>query len=471
MQERGMATGLNHEQEVQLDSLPGPAPIEGLRDLRDLLWCSIDNDDSLDLDQLTVWVPTDNGDRILVAVADVDTLVPKGSPLDRKAWQNTTTVYTAAQIYYMIPERLSTNLTSLNFNADRAALIIQMDVGPKGEIGTSEVFLASVRNHARLSYNAVAQWLEGRGPMPTEVAAVPSMDEQLQKQDDIAQRLRTSRIEHGALELDTLEPQAVMLRGDVVDLTTSTRNVAKQLIEDFMVAANGTTARFLRDRGRASLRRVVRTPKRWDRIVALAAEHGTTLPATPDSAALGAFVIAERHKDPLRFPDLCLAIVKLMGPGEYTVEQPGQTPTGHFGLAVRDYSHSTAPNRRYPDLITHRLLKAALADKPSPYSDSELEVLAEHCTERENDAQKVERQVHKSAAAQLLSHHIGQRYDGIVTGVNKNGTWVRVLAPPVEGKLVGIHDHVDVGARVRVKLVDVSVERGFIDFIRVPFEH
>jgi exoribonuclease-2 len=366
----------------------------------------------------------------------------------------------------MLPERLTTNLTSLNANVDRLALIVQVDVDESGGLVGSDVYRGMVRNHAKLAYNPVAQWLEERVPPPHEVAAVRGMEEQLVKQDQVAQSLRERRIEHGALEFDSLEARPVLRGGQVVDLRLSQRNRAKELIEDFMIAANGTTARYLRDHGWPSLRRVVRTPKRWDRMVQIAAEHQFQLPATPDSKALSEFLKQEKARDPLRFPDLSLTMIKLMGPGEYAVERPNEASTGHFGLAVKDYSHSTAPNRRYPDLITHRLLKALMAGQTCPYSMEELEALAEHCTTRENDAQKVERRVQKSANALLVSKSIGMRFDALVTGVNPDGVWVRVLHPPVEGKLVGTGEHrrVDVGDRVRVKLVHVSVERGFIDF-------
>jgi exoribonuclease-2 len=433
-----------------------------IRDLRDLLWCSIDNDDSRDLDQLTVAVDG----RALVAVADVDAGVRKGSALDGHARMNTTSVYTAAQVFPMLPERLSTDLTSLNPGEERLALVVDMRIGDDGTVGGGEIYRARVKNHAKLAYNAVAAWLEGQGPLPPAAAAVRGLDANLEKQDAVAQAMKALRHRRGSLALRTVEARAVFDGDALADLRPDEENRARQLIEDFMIAANGVAATFLDARGVASLRRVLRAPERWDRIVILAAELGERLPAAPDAPALAAFLARRLAADPDRFPDLSLSVVKLLGNGEYALQLPSRGATGHFALAVRDYTHSTAPNRRFPDLITQRLLKAALAARPPAYDAGELDSLARHCSEQEDDAAKVERQVRKSAAALLLEHRIGERFDGLVTGAADKGTWVRINRPSVEGRLVRGERGLDVGDRVRVALVSVDVERGFIDFER-----
>jgi exoribonuclease-2 len=469
MIDRGLWPDFGQDAERELAAISGPAPATGgpARDLRDRLWCSIDNDDSLDLDQLSVSEDAGGGSvRILVAIADVDAVVPKGSAIDGHAEHNTTSVYTAAEIFSMLPERLSTDWTSLADGEDRRALVVDITVASDGAVAASDVYAAAVRNRAKLAYNGVGAWLEGSGPVPEAAARVPGMDRQLRVQDGIAQKLRELRHEQGALELETIEPRAVFEGDRVVDLRVERPNRARQLIEDFMIAANGVTARFLEERGFSSLRRVVRSPERWQRIVAVAKEYGDVLPPEPDSRALSDFLARRRKADPLRFPDLSLVIVKLLGAGEYVVERPGGASVGHFGLAVKDYTHSTAPNRRFPDLVTQRLLKSALTGRTSPYADEELESLAVQCTEREDDADHVERQVRKSAAALLLERRIGERFDAIVTGASEKGTWVRTLHPPVEGKLVHGFEGASVGQRVRVKLVGTDFEKGFVDFVR-----
>ena len=438
-----------------------------IRDLRDLLWCSIDNDDSLDLDQLSVVAPMpDGGVKILVAVADVDALVKVGSAIDGHARANTTSVYTAAEIFPMLPEKLSTDLTSLGQDEPRLAIVIEMVVLGDGTVAGSDLYRAVVLNRAKLAYNGVAAWLDGTGPAPSRLAAVPGLDEQLRTQDRVAQAMKTLRHQRGALSLETIETRAVFDGDLIADLRPEEKNRAKELIEDFMIAANGVTAKYLEAKGLPSLRRVLRAPERWGRLVELAAGLGGHLPPEPDARALEAF-LAERHRlDPTRFPDLSLSVVKLLGSGEYVVERPGQSADGHFGLATRDYSHSTAPNRRFPDLIAGRLLKAAMAGRSGPYTGDDLDGLARHCTEQEDNAAKVERQVQKSAAALLLASRIGAQFDGIVTGASDKGTWVRILQPNVEGKLVRGSQGLDVGDHVRVELVDTDVERGFIDFRR-----
>ncbi len=469
MVEKGLEPDFSRDVHAELAALRGPAPPsgDGIRDMRDRIWVSIDNDDSKDLDQLTVSEGLPGGaTRVFVAVADVDSLVEKGSAIDVHARTNTTSVYTAAEIFPMLPEKLSTDWTSLNEGEDRLAVVADMVVGGDGQLGRCEIYRAAVRNHAKLAYDAVSVGFDG-GAFPEKAQSIPGVVDQLRSQDAVAQALRARRHEEGALDLETIEPRAVFENDTVVDLAVQKKNRARQLIEDFMIAANGATARFLAEKGVPSLRRVVRSPERWQKIVAVAAETGDRLPAEPDARALEAFLVRRRRADPLRFPDLSLVIVKLMGAGEYVVERPGQTPVGHFGLAVRDYTHSTAPNRRYPDLITQRLVKAALAGEPPPYETAELHALAAHCTNQEDDADKVERLVRKSAAALLLEQRIGQRFEGVVTGASDKGTWVRIFQPPVEGKLVHGWEGLEVGDKLRVKLISTDVDRGFIDFVRV----
>ena len=438
------------------------------RDMKGLIWCSIDNDDSQDLDQLTYAESLPGGSvKIFVAIADVDALVKNQSALDHHARQNSTSIYTAGGIFPMLPEKLSTDLTSLKYDTDRGAMIIEITVDPEGAAQQSDIYLASVHNHAKLAYNSVDAWLENTAPMPEALKKVADLDTNLRLQDQVAQKLKARRQEHGALHLRTTEARPVFDNEVLVDLQTETTNRAKELIENFMVLANGVTARYLTSKKFPSLRRVVRTPKDWDRIVELAHENAFTLPSTPDSKLLDEFLLFAEAKDPVRFPDISLSIVKLLGSGEYVVNLPGETPIGHFGLAVRDYSHSTAPNRRYPDIITLRLLKAAMAGQPVPYNNNELKELASHCTEKEDDAKKVERQVRKSAEAMLLEHQIGKQFEAIVTGASAKGTWVRLLNPPVEGMLVQGFKGLKVGQRLRVQLMHTEVERGFIDFKRV----
>jgi exoribonuclease-2 len=473
MLERGLLPDFSTEALAELGHLQAPAATqdesaEDLRDMRNLLWASIDNDDSLDLDQLTEAeaMPGDKV-KVLVAVADVDSLVKNGSAINEHARHNTTSVYTAAMIFPMLPEKLSTNLTSLNFNEDRLSVVIEMVIGADGSLQDSNVYLARVRNRAKLTYNSVAAWLEGGGTVPAAVAAVNGLDENLHLQDRIAQRMKNFRHVQGALSLETIEAKPVFDGNQIRTLEIEETNRAKEIIEDFMIAANGVTARYLSAKNFPSIRRVVRTPKRWDRIVEIAAENKFKLPELPNSKALEEFLVKQKAADPLRFPDLSLTVIKLLGAGEYIAELPDGNAPGHFGLAVKDYSHSTAPNRRYPDLLTQRLIKAALEGKPVPYSKDELDALATHCTEAEDAADKVERQVSKSAAALLLGTRIGEQFDSIVTGASDKGTWVRLLNIPVEGRLTSGFEGIDVGNRIRVQLTSVDVEKGFIDFKKV----
>jgi len=471
MIEKGLVPDFPPQALAELDGILGPATQseESTRDLRNLLWCSIDNDDSLDLDQLTVAESLPDGsEKIRVAIADVDVVVKKKSALDDYARQNTTSVYTVAETFPMLPEKLSTNLTSLNDASDRLALVIEMVLSGDGSLQSSDLYGAMVRNRAKLAYNSVAGWLEGTGPMPQEIGSVNGLDENLRLQDRVAQKLKALRHQHGALDLETIQARPVFDGDELKDMKSEKQNRAQDIIEDFMIAANGVTARYLASKNFPSVRRVVRIPKRWDRIIEIAAERGVTLPQEPDSKALDQFLISAKTADPLRFPDLSLSIIKLLGAGEYVVELPGGSVSGHFGLAVKDYTHSTAPNRRYPDLITQRLLKAAVAGLPPPYENDELEALAKHCTEGEDAAKKVERQVTKSAAAILLESRIGEQFDALVTGASEKGTWVRLLNPPIEGRLEGGFKRLEVGHRIRVQLVRTDVERGYIDFKEVP---
>ena len=437
------------------------------RDLRQLLWASIDNDTSRDLDQLSVSEPmTEGAVKILIAVADVDALVRRGSAINGHAETNTTSVYTAGGMFPMLPEKLSTDLTSLGENQDRLAIVVEMTVLADGTVKASDVYRALVRNHAKLAYNSVAAWLEGTAPAPQRILEVPGLDAQLRVQDRVAQAMRGLRFQHGALSLHTPEAEAVFNGEELTDLRPDEPNRAKELIEDFMVAANGVTAKYLARKGFPSLRRVLRSPERWGRIVALAEALGEHLPAEPSGAALAQFLTKRRQADPERFPDLSLSVVKLLGRGEYVLDFPNETTAGHFGLAVTDYTHSTAPNRRFPDLVTQRLLKAAIAGEPAPYTNDELSALARRCTDQETNVNKVERQVGKSAAALLLASHVGEGFDGLVTGASEKGTWVRILRPATEGKVVRGARGLDVGDHVRVQLVHTDVERGFIDFAR-----
>jgi VacB/RNase II family 3'-5' exoribonuclease len=469
MRDRGFAPDFPADVQAEIARLAEPARSteEPTRDLRHLLWCSIDNDDSKDLDQLSVADARSDGDiRVLVAVADVDAIVHKGSPCDRHAALNTTSVYTPAAVFPMLPEKLSTDLTSLNGGEDRLAVVIELVVASSGTLRRSDVYGARVRNHAKLAYNSVAAWLDGTGPLPAAAAAVRGLDDLLRLQDHAAHLLDAVRHEAGALEFETAEVHHVFDGDALTDLRAERPNRAKSLIANFMIAANGVTAKFLDARGCPSLRRVVRSPERWDRIRSLAAQSGDSLPDRADASALAQFLVRRRAADPERFPDLSMTVIRLLGSGEYVVDPPGKEPPGHFGLAVRDYSHSTAPNRRYPDLITQRLLKAALAGHPAPYSIEELDHIAEHCTKQEDEANRVERQVRKSATAMLVKSRVGDRFDAIVTGASSKGTYVRVFTPPMEGRVMKGERGLDVGDRVRVRLEGVDIERGYIDFVR-----
>lgn len=461
----GFEPDIDEPAQRQLHAMKAAAPTEaGVRDLRDLLWSSVDNTESRDLDQVEVAERlSGNRIRIIVGIADVDSLVPKGSPLDTHANANCTSVYTGIAVFPMLPERLSTDLTSLNEGEDRLAIAIETIVDEQGNVTSYDVYRAMLRNKAKLAYETVGAWLAGDAP-PDKIANDHALGEQLRLQDEASQRLKAERVRNGALEFDTIEATPVAKDGRIVDLKITHKNRARDLIEDFMIASNVAIAKFLESKNRSGIRRVVREPERWGRIVELAKRYGATLPDTPDSIALAHFLIERRQADPERFPDLSLSIVKLMGPGIYALDLPGRDPGGHFGLATHDYSHATAPNRRYADLVTQRLVKAAIAERPAPYTNDELSAIAQQCTEREDAENKVERTVRKTAAALLLRDRIGETFDGIVTGANPKGTFVRIIRPPAEGMVVRDHEGFDVGDKVRVKLVGADPNRGFIDF-------
>lgn len=454
-------------QEAEAARGAGPGREADVRDLRHLGWFSIDNDDTQDLDQLSVAEALPGGvARLLVAVADVDAKVRTGGAVDSHAGTNTTSVYTAAGVFPMLPEVLSTDLTSLHEGRERLAVVVDMRVEADGTVAQAQLYRAAVLNRAKLAYDAVAAWLDGAGPALPQLASLPGLEEQLRLHDDVAARLRQWRSGRGALNVQTVSARPVFRDGQLVDLRAERRNRAKDLIADLMIAANGATARYLVQQGFPSLRRFLQAPRRWDRLVALAAAHGVTLPPAPDPVALDAFLRARRQADPAGFPDLSLAVVKMLGAGEYSAAAAGAAAAPHFGLAVDDYAHSTAPNRRYADLVTQRLLKAAIAGDPPPYSAGELVAIARHCTAQEDNAAKVERQVLKAAGAYLLHGRIGERFDALVTGAAAKGTFARIASPLLEGRVVRGFEGLDVGDAVRVRLVAVDAKQGFIDFER-----
>lgn len=445
-----------------------PQNNSSVHDMRECLWASIDNDDSRDLDQLTFAQKEISGkDKIYVAIADVDALVKRGSAIDSYAAHNTTSVYTPTKVFPMLPLKLSNDLTSLNEQVDRCAVVIEMEIDSDGEFTLCAIYLALVRNHAKLTYNGVAAWLEQKTPLSHPAAKIPGFLEQLQLQDLLAERMKNFRQRQGALRFASLEVQAVVIDEVAVALKEKVPNRADALIENFMIAANVGVTQYLAKHGLPTLRRIVRVPKRWDRIEALAKDLGEKLPSQPDVKALRDFLLKQQQKNPEGFSDLSLAIIKLIGRGEYVLGLPGESIPGHFDLALHDYAHTTAPNRRFPDLVMQRLLKSCLYAVPIAYDNTELFSIATYCTQKEDDATKVERRVHKSAAAMVLSMQIGQKFSAIVTGINEDGTWVRLRTPPVEGKLIRGFQNLDVGDRLNVTLVHVDVLHGHIDFSRI----
>jgi exoribonuclease-2 len=455
------------QQLAQLVSHPPAIAASGnIRDLRNLLWSSIDNDTSRDLDQVEVAQRMPDGEiKVMIGIADVDAFVAKDTPIDQYAAKETTTVYTGVHNFSMLPEQLSTGISSLLEEADKLSIVIEAVVSTGGHVQSGDVYRAITRNKAQLTYDAVGSWLEGKSAAPGKVAASAELQAQLRLQNEVASALRAERFRHGALNIETTETRPIMLNAQIVDVVKQQKNEATELIEDFMIAANGVVARMLEKV--SSIRRVVKTPERWNRIVELATQLGENLPTVADSKALNEFLIRRKAADPDHFADLSLSVIKLMGPGEYILERPGDPETGHFGLAVQDYTHSTAPNRRFADLVTQRLIKAVLANQPAPYSDDELTEIAANCTTKENAARKVEREMSKRIAAVAMSDRVGQAFDAIVTGVNAHGTFVRVLQPHVEGLLSVGQTGVDVGDKLRVKLLRTDVQRGYIDFAKM----
>ncbi len=439
-----------------------------VRDMREVLWSSIDNHESRDLDQVEYVERLPEGRlRLLIGIADVDVFVPKGSVIDRHAFANTVSVYTPAIIFPMLPEQLSTDKTSLLEGQDRLAVVIELIVTREGVVLSKDVYRAAVRNHAKLTYGEVGEWLEGRSAAPGGVTNVVGLEEQVRLQSEATERLRALRKENGALELETVEAEPILSGGEVIRLDIKRHNLAQSIIESFMIAANTAMAEFLQERGVASLRRVVRTPERWPRIVGMAASFGATLQSQPDARALSDFLTRRKAAAPENYADLSLSVLKMLGGGDYKVEAPGLEQEGHFGLAVHDYTHSTAPNRRYPDLITQRCLKAVIAGEEPPYTREELEEIADRCNRMESAARKVERTAEKAAVAVLLSSHRGETFDGIVTGVKVNGTFVRLITPPADGRIIKGEEGLSVGDKVRVRLISTEPERGFIDFAKV----
>jgi VacB/RNase II family 3'-5' exoribonuclease len=473
VKEAGFEPNFSEAVSKEVDAITAEPPSKtagpSVRDLRKLLWSSIDNRESRDLDQLEYAEALAGGDtRLLVAIADVDALVSKDSAIDQRAAQNTVSVYTGVRTFPMLPEELSTDLTSLVAGEDRLAVVSEMVVPPDGSVKDFDVYRALVRSQAKLSYEPVGAWLDGKAEPPAKVIAVPGLEAQIKLQFETATRLSGLRAQHGALELGTIQANPVVNeQGKVTELAVVEPNGARELIASFMISANVAMAKFLEAAGRPSLRRVVRTPKYWSRIVEIAEELGEKLPAAPNSQALAEFLQRQKAADPVHFPDLSLAVVKSLGPGEYTVETPGSEGEGHFGLAVQDYTHSTAPNRRYPDLITQRLVKALLNNQPAPYDETQLRKIAAHCNERGEAARKLERKMRKVAAAILLQDKIGQEFNAIVTGATEKGTFARLISPPVDGRVMRGERGLRVGDKTRVRLVSTDPERGFIDFARV----
>ena len=453
------------EQVKQIESRAAIAADASVRDMRQLLWSSIDNASSRDLDQIEFAEALPNGDiRVLVGIADIDASVGKNSPIDDHAAQNTVTVYTESKIFPMLPEELSTDLTSLNQGVDRLAVVADMTVKENGDVPESTFYRALVRNQGKLAYEDVGQWLDHGGQMPDSLGRTAGLKEQVELQRQAAVRLQAYRRAKGALEFESIESEAVIVDGQIKGIQSVVPNAARKLIENFMVAANVEMAEFLEAHGSISLRRIVKTPQRWDGIVSIAADYGEHLPEQPDQPALAGFLEKRRAADPDHFPDLSLSIIKLIGSGEYVVQRPGEDAGGHFGLAVRDYAHSTAPNRRFTDIVVQRLVKAVITGTPSPYTGEDLDAIAEHANLQERAARKVERKMRKIVAATVMQRHIGENFDAIVTGDTSAGVFARILRPPVDGRIVQGEQNVHVGDNVHVKLLSANPNNGFIDF-------
>jgi VacB/RNase II family 3'-5' exoribonuclease len=438
---------------------------EDTKDLRMHLWSSIDNYDSMDLDQMEFVNHGQNGEiEVKIAIADVDTYVQKHSQTDQHAAHNGTSVYTGIETFPMLPDKLSKGISSLLPGQDHMAIVIEYTVLPDGDVRRGDIYRALVSNKAKLIYEEAGDWLDGVEAIPPSVREVPGLEEQVRLQSEAARRLKNYRMEKGALDLETIEANAVVEMGFVKDLVVQKKNMARSIIEEFMVAANGTMVDYLGKAGIPMIQRVVRTPKYWEELVITAATYGETLPTEPDSKALSAFLNRQKEADPERFPDLSLTVVKLIGPGEYMALEPGEPPYGHFGLAVTDYTHGTAPNRRYVDLIIQRLIKSVLDRVPSPYTLEELIDKSTWLTGREKGSKKVERFMRKSAAAVLLQDRIGKFFEAIVTGASEKGTYVRLITPPAEGRVMQGEHGLRVGQRVRVRLLKTDPYNGYIDF-------
>ncbi len=497
----GVAEQVNEIREELRKEFAKEAPGSGVPDLRELAWSSIDNDTSRDLDQIEVAERVADGIRIHVAIGDVASAVEKDSPIDQHAKAQTQTIYTAVKNFPMLPLELSAGMTSLNENGDRMAVMMSFTVGANGEMSDEQISRAWVRNRAQLAYSRVGPFIDAHAAASTSAVGVTMQDvealrsdsarasedadgpaftetsesrelagaiaDQLLMQATATQRLHRARIQNGALEFHRGETEPVIADGRVVSVHDVIQNQAMYLIEDLMVAANGVMARALRKGKRSGLQRVVKVPQRWERIVALAMEHKWELPANPDSVALNNFLAHMRDTDADHYPDLAVAVIKLMGPGEYMVMTPDDDPTGHFGLAVRDYTHSTAPNRRYPDMVTQRVLHAMMEGAPPPYSDGDLAAIATHCNEADKALRKIDRAMQKRVAAVAMAHRIGEIFRGVVTGASEKGVYVRVIDPPFEGRVIQNFDGLDVGDRVSVKLLHTDPARAFIDFAKV----
>jgi len=449
----------------EIRAMGDPLPPASILDMRSVLWSSVDNARSRDLDQIEWAEILPNGDiRVLVGIADVDAAVEKGSPIDRHASQNTVTVYTESKIFPMMPEELSTDLTSLNEAVDRPAVVAEMIVKENGDVPQSTFFRAMVHNYAKLAYEDIGPWLDGKCDMPEKVARIQGLKEQLEIQQQAAVRLQRYRTAKGALAFESIESTAVVENGQIKGIRSVEPNSARKLIENFMVATNVEMAEFLENSGALSLRRVVKTPEHWDGIRRIAAEYGQNLPEQPDQPSLAVFLEKRRNADPEHFPDLSLSIIKLIGSGEYVVQRVGEDAGGHFGLAVNDYAHSTAPNRRFTDIVVQRLVKAVIADEPSPYTADELDAIAEHANLQERASRKVERKMRKIIAASVMQRHIGEVFEAIVTGDTAAGVFARIIRPPVDGRVVRGEESVLVGDKLRVRLISANPHNGFIDF-------